>query len=353
MAKGQRKMKKTIVVILLSGSIGLILTSCGTKPPLVKTIKIEQKTIIASLLVKGKVITENKTPIYAQADGRIGEVLVELNQRVAQHQKLLVFDENTAQSSLAQAELRLEAKKNELGHAEEAFLKTMSLHETKEVDKSQLESDQEWYKNTIIAKKMAENDVKLAQSHLQNLVYYSPQSGVVIENMVNNNQFVNANDLLLTVANLSKLAISFEIKGQEASFVKADQDVTITKTGTEKKFKGYIKSLSPKNEYAEPAICGIIYLNSQSMDLALGDETDITVITQKKDNAFILSSNVIYKKGNQNYVFLYQNGIVKKRVVRVGVSNARETEIIFGLHLNDEVILPSNITIESGMKVRK
>lgn len=352
MAKGQRKMKKTltIMVVLLSG---IIITSCGKKHPLVKTINLEQKTIIASLLVKGKVITENKTPIYAQTDGRISEVLVELNQMVAPHQKLLIFDENTAQTSLAQAELRLEEKKNELGHAEEAFLKSISLYQTKEIDKNQLESDQEWYKNTIIDKKMAENDVKLAQSHLQNLVYYSPQAGVIIENMVNNNQFVNANDLLLTVADLSKLVVSFEIKGQEASLVKENQKAIITKIGTEKKFNGYVKSLLPKNEYAEPAICGIIYLDRQSPDLALGDETDITIITQKKDNAFVLSSNAICKKGNQSYVFLYQNGIIKKRVVRVGVSNARETEIIFGLHLNDEIILPSDITLESGMKVRK
>lgn len=347
---------KRIILLISIIIIGLILCFIlfkGSEIPKVKTIKPTVGKIESSLLTTGTVESQKQSIICAKAKGIIGEVFVDENAKIEVGQELFNFDREEALKRLEEAQSKLQLSKIDLASAESSFVKTTALYGRQEVSEEEVENDRNLYKKALLNKTTAENELKLAKEQLDNLVYLAPQSGVIIEKNVFPRQLVFANEVLMRIVDMDNLQVCVSLSGIDVQRVKSGQEVFIKTKNLNKELTGYVKSVQPQEENQGLLSAKVIIaLDTSRGTPEIGERVETRIIIESKKNVLLLNSEAIFKDGRQSFVYLYKNGSASKRVVRVGITNREQTEIIFGLSPKDKIILPERIEIKDGMKVR-
>lgn len=347
-------MKKVILLIsiIICGIICFIYLK-GTKIPKVVTIKPIISKIESSLLITGTIEAASQTTICTKAKGVVDKVLVEENEKVKEGQKLIIFDSEEAAKRVKEAQSELKQAKIDLASAESVLVRTMGLYGRQEVSEQEVEDTKSWYKKALLNKNMAEEEVRLAKEQLNNLVCLAPQSGTIIEKKVLPRQYVFANEVLMRIVNLDNLQVCINLSRIKAKRIKLGQDASIKVENLDEELTGYVKYIESEAKSRNPSISKIIVALDTSKKLPkIGEQVEVKIILERKKDVFLLNSEAIFKQGRQSFVYLYKNGVVIKQVVRVGISNREQTEIIFGISAKDKVILPGNFELKDGMKVR-
>ena len=84
----------------------------------------------------------------------------------------------------------------------------------------------------------------------------------------------------------------------------------------------------------------------------VGASADVEIITDKKDNAVILPTNILTGIGGNKSVFVVVDGKLVKRPVKLGVGNYERVEIVEGLTEKDLIARPLNgVELIEGMSV--
>lgn len=352
-------MKKVIIPI-----IPILIIICGiicftyfeqTKIPKVKTITPTPSKISSSLLTTGEVEPQHQTIIYARSSGVIEQVLVDENEKVEVGQKLIVFDSEYASKKLEDAQANLRQAKEKFTLAENSFVNTTKLYEEQKISEEEVEYSKSLYEKALSEKNIAEEKVRLANEHLNNLVYLAPQSGIVIEKNISPGKYVVANQILMKIIDTDKLQVCVTSSAMNAKRIKLGQPAFIKSKNLDKELTGYVKYIEPEEERQDPSIAKIIIeLNpTKTKELPkIGEQVEVKIMLDLKKNVLLVNSEAVFKQGHQSFVYLYRNGVVVKRVVRVGITEQHQTEIIFGISPKDKIILPGKFELKEGMRVR-
>ncbi|MFH1561937.1 MAG: efflux RND transporter periplasmic adaptor subunit [Nitrospirota bacterium] len=349
-----------LIFIIICVLISFLIYLKSPKIPKITTTAPIISKIESSILTTGTVEAQQETTICAKAKGVIAQVLVEENERVETGQELISFDEKDALRRVEEAQIKLKEAKNTLARAESLLVETTGLYGRQEeacldVEEEELEGVKTAYKEALLNKNSIQEELKSAQEHLNNLVYLAPQSGVVIEKNVLPRQYVLSNEVLLRIATLDKLQVCVHTDDKN---IKSGQQAFIKSEDFNKEFSGYVTSIQPQVESQDQSISKIIIKLDSAKKLEvlpqpkIGERVEVKIIFNCKNNVLLLNSKAIFKEGHQNFVYLYKDKVAIKRVVRIGISNLEQTEIIFGILPTDKIILPGNLKLEDGMKVK-
>jgi len=82
-----------------------------------------------------------------------------------------------------------------------------------------------------------------------------------------------------------------------------------------------------------------------------GDFAEIHMVTDKHDNALLISSVSIIEERGQHYVYIVENGIAKRVSVVLGFVMGDKTEIAFGLTQNQQVVVKGQRNLNDDVKV--
>ncbi len=86
-------------------------------------------------------------------------------------------------------------------------------------------------------------------------------------------------------------------------------------------------------------------------DGIVGQMVDAEVVVRRAEDALLVPTSAVLGVETRS-VFVLENGIARRRVVKVGISNGDWTQILEGLSLSDTVITLGNRNLVDGMKVR-
>ena len=85
----------------------------------------------------------------------------------------------------------------------------------------------------------------------------------------------------------------------------------------------------------------------------VGASADVEIITEKKENANILPTNILTGVGGNKSVFVVVDGKLEKKPVKIGVGNYERVEILEGLKGDELIARPlDGIELVEGMKVK-
>ncbi|MDI6736699.1 MAG: efflux RND transporter periplasmic adaptor subunit [bacterium] len=345
--------KVVLLIFIISVLISLLFYLKAPKIPKVKIITPVISKIESSILTTGIVEAQQETTICAKAKGVVDKVLVEEKARVEAGQELISFDREDALQRIEETQIKLKEAKNTLARAESLLVETTGLYGRQEVKEEELEITKTAYKEALLNKNSLQEELKSAKEHLNNLVYLAPQSGVVIEKNVLPKQYVLSNEVLLKIATLDKLQVCVRLSSTDTKNIKSGQQAHILAENSNKELSGYVRDIQPEEEMQDSTTYKIIIELAPAKKLPeIGERVEVKIIFNSKKNVLLLDSKAIFKEGHQNFVYLYKDGIVIKRVVRIGISNPGQTEIIFGILPADKIILPGNLKLEDKMKVK-
>ncbi|HBA86659.1 MAG TPA: efflux RND transporter periplasmic adaptor subunit [Geobacter sp.] len=180
------------------------------------------------------------------------------------------------------------------------------------------------------------------------LPIYTPLSGVVIEKMVQEGQYVNMGDTLFSIADLSNVWVEVEVYENEFSFVKMGQRVDIlSQSYPGKTFSGRVSFVYP---FLDPKT-RTVKVRVEMSNAGLKLKPDMFVNASIKvplGNSLSIPATAVMDTGKRQVVWIEtQAGMFEPRDVQVGARVADKVQILSGLKRGDKVAASGGYLIDS------
>ena len=283
-------------------------------------------------------------------------------------------DIKTAESEVQKAIFNLKESEDKLKRqielfdqkvvSQESLETSQTLYEVNQQKLIQAESQLQQAKDSIHDITMKENEIELVntevqraeialdevEERLEETEIFAPITGIIIEKLVEVGQIiasgisnVNGGTALATIADMSRLFIIADIDETDIGSVRIGHAVTITADAfPDKKFKGLVKRIAPQG-LVENSITifkvKIEVLGKGRKILKPMMSANIEIVTDHVENTMLTSRAGIREGENEKFVMILKIDKPEKAIVKTGIRNPIQVEIISGLNPDDEVIL--------------
>ncbi len=397
--------KKTIIIlssVFIAAIVILIFIAKNKKPKgtEVEISKVENSTIIETVSATGKIYPETEIKISSEVSGEIIELPVKEGQVVKKGDLLVRVNPdlitsmlNRSVAALSNTKAGLAQAEAQLKEAKANFDRNKTLFEKGIISKSEWDRIVGAYETAVAGKESAYFNVQSASAsvneardNLMRTTIYAPADGTISllqaelgERVVGTQQMTGTE--IMRVANLNNMEVEVDVNENDIVKVNIDDDVDIEVDAyLKKKFKGKVTSISNSASTALTADqvtnfkVKIRILESSYQDLLQGKPANfspfrpgmtatVDIITKKKENIVVvpISSIVVKtdttKTKNENMaekkmecVFVKDGNRARIRVVKTGIQDDTNIEIIEGLKKNEEIISGPYATVTKDLK---
>ncbi len=290
----------------------------------------ERQTIQNCAEGKAKVVAAKQVDVaFTETSGYISKLYFTYGDYVNEGDLLCSLDDPTLGEQLYEAECRAEI-------SEMQFARMQERYANGEVDE--------------ITWKQAELDIYIVRRELQKLrdryegtQLYAPMSGIVVYTAgINEGAYVNARDVIYSIADTTKLYVRFE----EIDYVKiplyAKCELTLDYGGEQLKYDAQVIRTPdnlPEDALASDKHSILLNLEGELPEgIELGTELYLFYLIERSENTLTIPKHVIKHTGNRDFVYVLEDGYRRERDVLVGITSEYDAEILEGLDENDLVI---------------
>ena len=296
--------------------------------PTVSVVTPETGSIELSTSLTGEVEPSDVVYVYAKASGDVTDVLVKAGDTVQAGQVLLQIDTDqvdTARNSMESAQVSY-------AQAQDTFNRQQILYANGGI------SEQE-YQQSANSVKTARLQYESAKMAYDKQVEYStitaPIAGVVESCDVEVYDNISMSTQLCVISGEGNKRLSFQVSERVKENLEAGDPVEILKNG-----KTYTGTITEVSSMADSSTG--LYKTKAEFDgaesLSTGSVVKVSVISQEAHNVMTIPVDAIYFTGSENYVYVYEDGVVHKAVLEVGLYNSELAEVKSGLSWDDQVI---------------
>ena len=332
--KQYKKWLISILVLALLVAGGIAYYHKSSTVVATETTSIVGRGDIKSLVsATGTVQAVNTITISSRVTGLITEVKVKENDIVTAGQVLLVLDDTAIRAQVAQYQATLA---NFAG----VYERSKKLTAIGGMSLQQLDLDKT---NYLTAQAIYDNNV----SQLGYYVITSPVDGMVVgtptpagETIV---QGISAAQSLLTIADMKNMEIKALIDETDIGKVKVGQQVTFTVDAqADKTFTGKVTKVSRSATTSSNVVYYPVYIAVDApKDLLFPTMTArVSLTIGERKNVLVVPLAAIKEENGQKTVDVSVNGKKQSVVVKVGLADDENIEIITGLNEADQIVIP-------------
>ena len=185
------------------------------------------------------------------------------------------------------------------------------------------------------------------------LAIYSPFSGIVIEKMVQQGQYVNTGEMLFNIADLSRVWVELELYENEFPNIHVGQQVEIrSQSFPEKVFTGRIAFIYPFLDPKTRTIKARVELANPG--LKLKPEMFVNAIIRVPlESTIVVPLSAVIDSGKRQVVWVESlPGMFEPRDVQVGQKNTDNIQILSGINPGDKVAVSGAYLIDSESQLK-
>jgi HlyD family secretion protein len=186
----------------------------------------------------------------------------------------------------------------------------------------------------------------------------APRAGVVYAVPVREGQYVQGGDLIVAVADLSKVQVRAFVDEPEIGKLTPGQKVNVTWDALPGRvWEGQLTRVPANVVQRGSRNVGEITTVIDNSDMKLLPNVNVTVnvITAERPNALSVSREAVHQlQGGEHYVYEIVDGKLKEREVKMGISNLTRIEITSGISDGTLIALGStnNQPLRDGLPVK-
>lgn len=371
-----------IAVLAIIG-ISYKLLNRSTGGTVYKTQKIETGDIMESITASGTINPLSTVSVGSQASGRIAEIYVDYNSVVKKGQLLALIDQENAKATVQQREAALEIAKaqvaveeNNIKYYKKALNRISKLNASKYSTEKDLEAAERDYDNSVAQLALEQAQVKQAQASLnsaQTELSYTeikaPVDGIVISKAVEVGQTVAASfetpELFSVAEDLTKMQIEASVVEADIAKVKEGQNVRFTVDSySDDYFYGTVTQVRNEATTTSNVVTYTVVIGIDNTDMKLkpGMTANVEIITAEEKDVILVPNQALRfyiddsdnaKRYKDRGVWIMKNGKPERVVVKIGVSDEDNTQILEGnIKLGDEVIIGKELSAADTQKMR-
>ena len=185
------------------------------------------------------------------------------------------------------------------------------------------------------------------------LPIYTPQSGIVIEKMVQQGQYVNVGEVLFNVADLSSVWVEIEVYENEFPNIRIGQQVEIqSQSYPGKPFTGRVAFIYPFLDPKTRTVKARVEMPNSGMKLK-PDMFVKALIKVPLGAAIVVPVTAVMDSGKRQTVWVESSpGMFEPRDVQVGQQTDDKIQILSGLKSGDKVAVSGAYLIDSESQLK-
>ncbi|WP_042455414.1 efflux RND transporter periplasmic adaptor subunit [Neobacillus dielmonensis] len=359
----------TLLAIMISVSV---YRQVFAKGPAVTTANINEEEISSQLLVPGTVKLQEVQQIFTSPEkGEVKELLVSEGQEVKSGTVLAKLDNPQLELEIEQNKIAIESANLKVSNLDKQIKQlkekkaALKAQVGEEEAKKQMDSEQE---SLEMEKKLADLDLKqanlqkdLLQKKQNELEIKSTIDGVVLKaNKTSISSAAGVTEPLIQIGKIDSLIVTGLLSEYDTLKVNASQKVSIKSDAVaDQEWQGEITAIGMLPEQnqtvGQTGSQAVQYpvtvkITGDTHTLKPGFQVIMEIETEKK-KAKVIPIEAVHDDGRQPYVYLVEQGRVKKQNVKIGISSGKKMEVINGLASGESVIVKGPEKLKDGMDV--
>jgi HlyD family secretion protein len=385
--EGGRRWVKWVVILVLLGGGGYAVYAWFNRerPTEVEVVAVSERAAGAQASVlnaSGYVTARRRATISSKVTGKLIEVNVEEGMAVREGQVLARLDDATARAGLALANAQLEAARGamretdvRLAEAQLTLKRRIQLHaegfgSQADVDQTKAEVD------SLIARiassreqvTVAQRQVELQQTDLDNTIVRAPFSGVAISKDAQAGEMVSPVSAgggftrtgICTIVDMKSLEIEVDVNESYINRVKTAQDVTaVLDAYPDFQIPARVITTVPTADRQKATVLvriGFVQLDPRILPdmgvkvtfLRAAGDTEAPVAQATA----LVPKSAVKTQGDQSIVFVVRpDNTVERRAVRIGGTDGDRQEVVAGLRSGERVVVTPPPALVDGAKV--
>lgn len=353
--------------------------------PVVKVAKVQKQELVTKIKASGILQCTKQQDFYSRTTSIVKEIRKNEGSRVTMGEAVLLLDNSNALRELGKAENALVVLQNDylqavshkvylMNKRDDARKKLESLEELckleevslKEVEAAKaevadLENQIKAVNLNTLESQVNEGRlaVQAAREELAETVITSPFEGTVLKMTVNRGEPVSKDKFLFSVGKTDSLEVVAFVNEYDAIKVKKEQPVEVYSEALEGKvYRGHVAQIAPLAEVEQTStgpknkVKLKITLEEKAEEFKPGFTVNVNIPLDKKPQALLVPCHAVLEKDGENFVFVYENGLAKKREVQKGLSTEMFQEITAGLQEGEVVIVSSLEKLQDQTRVK-
>lgn len=374
-----------------AAALGAVLLAFGglmalkEKPPIVEVATARSTAGVgggaALLNASGYVTPRRRATVAAKITGRLNQVLVEEGLRVEAGQVLASLDDTDARVRLASAaaernataaslpdlEVNLANAERELRRAEQLREEGISTAQSLDLARTTVESLRARIALVREQVRAAEARIQVAQQDLENCVIRAPFAGMVVSKDAQRGEMVSPISAgggftrtgIATIVDMSSLEIEVDVNETYIARVKPGQPVTaILDAYPDWQIPARVRTIIPTADRQKATVKVRIGFSKLDQRILPDMGVKVTFLDDQSrersaSGAVLVPREAVHDEAGQPLVFLYRDGRVERRAVRLGAAKGNEQEILAGVSAGDLIITRSPQALHDGQAVAR
>jgi len=193
--------------------------------------------------------------------------------------------------------------------------------------------------------------IAAGQDH-PDVTIYSTTSGTVVERKVTQGQYVNAGDMLYSVADLSTVWVKADVYESDLAQIRTGQSVEITSDALSgKTIHGSVEFIEPKAATETRTVPVHVHVANPGMRLRPGMFVR-AVFSLHQENALVVPRSAVLDTGTRKLVYIAKaGGVFEAREIQTGTPSNDLFPVISGLKPGERVVTNGNFLIDSQTRL--
>ncbi len=339
-------------------------------------------TQAAVLNASGYVTARRRATVSSKITGKVVQVNVEEGMAVKEGQVLARLDDVTLRASLAlseaqaeaarralrETEVRLDEAKVQLRRRSQLFKEgiiTAAEFDAAEAEVASLDARLGAAREQII---VAESQIALERTNLENTIIRAPFSGVAISKDAQPGEMVSPVSAgggftrtgISTIVDMASLEIEVDVNESYINRVRSGQPVTaLLNAYPDWAIPAHVITTVPAADRQKATV--LVRISFDQLDPRILPDMGVKVTFLREaseagegDTArsvALVPKGAIRTEGEQTYVFVVQGDIVDRRAVKIGGTDGDRLEVLAGLQSGERVVVSPPAELTSGAPV--
>ena len=406
MAENNNRKRIVLIVVAVLGVLGIVLIARRGQDPSVQVAVVTQEDLSATITSNGRVEPISALTAHAEFPTFVDKVFAIEGQAVRKGQEILTLDVSDVRAELAEAQADLLIAQTALqnaraGGAPDEVAQVDGDLRQAQLDVANLERthkslEQLVAKQAATQDELAQNEASLAkaqtrvqvleekkkalkgrsstdaegaglrvtqaQSQIQSLAekvrsanIVATGDGTLYSLPVHPGDYVKVGDVLAVMADLRHVRVRAFVDEPDLGELAPNQEVEVTwdaKPGV--MWAGHTeqipKQVVPRGERSVGEV--LCTVDNAKLDLLPNVNVDVRILVRKRNGVLVVPRAAVLEDKGQFYVYLLNDGTIKRRQITLGIASASKYELLSGLALNDRVAIPGDEPLRDGMSIR-
>jgi len=368
-AAGEVRWETRVKYPLLLALAACILTFCGcaeeassaTAKPVEAPVEVQaihphHGEVYRYINLPGEVRPLYEVTLFAKVNGYLDKLMVDKGDSVKAGDLIADIDVPELRANLVKYKAELELAQAEYKQMSEAASSNATYVPASDTGSARNSLDIATSRLTV-----AKSNVQYTETMLKYTRLTAPFDGVITHRYVDPGAYIPLPDAtstpetaaIVNLTNFKTLRLQVAVPETEVTHIKIGEPIRWTADDYPgEHFDGKVTRAYWALDKATKTMLTETQMPNPGMKLQPGMLVNARIGIEKKEDALLLPVQALIKEKTNSFVFIYQDGRVKKAPVQVGFNDGTNVEIVAGIKPADLAIVPGQQVLRDGQLVK-